>query len=351
MHRFLRPRRTSYRIPGLAPLLCVALSTAAGLLAAPRTAQAQSAALAHIFADPYPFIAHAVSSGYLGVDVTDVDAEKAQELKLNEARGALITLIDHDAPAGQIGLKVNDVVLAIDGQSVNNAEQFRGLLRAIPPGRKVSLEISRDGSLQTLAVALVDHKVMEQSIWSKIVMEADSIVPGSHDSAPAMGLVGNESASAPSSRFHMPFFSGALNVGVMVEPLTSQMSDSLGIEGGVMVKQVSKQSEAAVAGFKAFDVVLKVGDDSIVTSADWERALRSHEGSQVTVTILRDKKQQMLTLQVDSKHRSAVEFKHGFTSADAPELADTVPAFNDGAMRSLAAPARSPEFFAPRTVH
>jgi len=42
-------------------------------------------------------------AGYLGVDLADVDQEKAQALKLKEVRGAVITLIDHDAPAGRSG--------------------------------------------------------------------------------------------------------------------------------------------------------------------------------------------------------------------------------------------------------
>jgi S1-C subfamily serine protease len=53
-------------------------------------------------------------------------------------------------------------------------------------------------------------------------------------------------------------------------------------------------------------VIIKVGTDSINTSADWDRDLRSNRGKPVQVTILRDRKQQTLTLQVDSKHRSAV---------------------------------------------
>jgi S1-C subfamily serine protease len=84
------------------------------------------------------------------------------------------------------------------------------------------------------------------------------------------------------------------------------MADYLGVPGGLMIKQVARKSEAAAAGFKAFDVIIKVGTDSINTSADWDRDLRSNKGKPVQVTILRDKKQLTLTLQVDSKHRSAV---------------------------------------------
>ncbi|MEI9968799.1 MAG: PDZ domain-containing protein, partial [Terracidiphilus sp.] len=84
------------------------------------------------------------------------------------------------------------------------------------------------------------------------------------------------------------------------------MSEYLGVPGGLMVKQVARKSEASAAGFKAFDVILKVGADSINTSADWDRDLRSNVGKPIQVTIMRDKKQQTLTLQVDSKHRSSV---------------------------------------------
>ena len=315
----MRPRRIAQSKLGW-----IALAAAACLLLAPHGMHAQAQVFAALFSGPDPMVAHASPAGYLGVEVADIDADRAQALKLKEVRGALITLIDHDAPACQVGLKVNDVVLAVNGQNVEGAVQFRRMLREIPPGRSVSLEISRDGSTQTLAVQLVNRKAMEQSIWSRIGMESDREAPAGP--APAMGLMSGGDAAAPSGGgFHLPFFTSTLNVGAMVEPLTSQMAEYLGVGGGLMVKQVSKKSEAAVAGFKAFDVILKVGSDSILTTADWDRALRSNQGRPVQVTILRDKKEQMLTLEVDSKHRGAVELNDRPASGNAGELADREP--------------------------
>ncbi len=46
--------------------------------------------------------------------------------------------------------------------------------------------------------------------------------------------------------------------------------------------------------------------------AAWDRALRANQGKPVQVTILRDKKQQTLTLQVDSKHRGALQLEEIF---------------------------------------
>ena len=298
MKHFLRPFRHSYLILASAGLAAVA----ACLLFVPRTIHAQAGEIAPFLEDTNPLLAHASIPGYLGVDVSDVDADKAQALKLKDVHGAVITLIDHDAPAGQIGLKVNDVVVAINGQNVDNGDALRRMLRDLPQGSKLSLQISRDGNIQTMAVQLVDRKAMEHDIWARLDMGVDGIAPVAPP--PTMGLTGSD---APiSSGFHIPLFTSTLNVGALVEPLTSQMADYLGVPGGLMVKQVARKSEAAASGFKAFDVILKVGTDSINTSADWDRDLRSNVGKPVQVTILRDRKQLTLTLQVDSKHRSAV---------------------------------------------
>jgi membrane-associated protease RseP (regulator of RpoE activity) len=119
-----------------------------------------------------------------------------------------------------------------------------------------------------------------------------------------MGMLsGSGDAPVGGGGFHLPFFGSSLNVGALVEPLTSQMAEYLGVGSGLMVKQVARKSDAAVAGLKAFDVILKVGTEQITNLAGWDRALRANQGKPVQVTILRDKKQQTLTLQVDSKHR------------------------------------------------
>ena len=298
MKHLLRPFRHSYLIFSCAGLAAVA----ACILVMPRSIHAQAGEIAPFLEDTSPLLAHSGVPGYLGVDVSDVDADKAQALKLKDVHGAVITLIDHDAPAGQVGLKVNDVVVAVNGQNVDNSETLRRMLRDLPPGSKLSLEISRDGNIQTMAVQLVDRKAMEHDIWARLDMGVDGIAPPGPP--PAMGITGSD--VPVTNGFHISLFTSTLNVGALVEPLTSQMADYLGVPGGLMVKQVARKSEAAASGFKAFDVILKVGTDSINTAADWDRDLRSNKGKPVQVTILRDRKQLTLTLQVDSKHRSAV---------------------------------------------
>jgi len=320
MKHFLRPYPNH---PFVSLSFITICAVAAGLAVAPQRARAQAQELAPFFQDPSPLAIHANPSGYLGVEVTDVDADKAQSLKLKEVRGAVITLIDHDAPAGQVGLKVNDVVVAINGQSVEGAVAFLRMLHGLPPGSKISLEISRDGNIQTLAVQLVDRKAMEHEVWTKLL----NVEPGPVEPAPpsGMGIVGGGGDAPAPSSWHLSLFASTLNVGAMVEPLTSQMAEYLGVQSGLMVKQVTRKSEAAASGLKAFDVILKVGADSIATSADWDRALRSNLGKPVQVTILRDRKQQTITLQVDSKHHSALEYYDIFSPGNGKAVAGLAP--------------------------
>ena len=290
----------------------------AALSLAPFAAEAQLTRISQFVDEPNPLL-HTASQGYLGVLVGDVDNDSAAKLKLKEARGAVITLIDHDAPAAQVGLRVNDVMLEVNGQAVESAEAFGRMMREIPPGRKITLLISRDGATQTMTVELVDRKKLDTDIWNKLNSGSDIGSP-----VLGQGILGTGGAGdAPlPGGFHIPFVgSSTLKVGALVEPLTAQMADYLGVANGLMVKQVARKSQAAAAGMKAFDVIVKVGTDSIATVSDWDRAMRANQGKSVAVTVLRDKKVQTLTLLVDSKKKGEVDFDDVFGDDNGPLMA------------------------------
>ncbi len=286
MKHFLRPRRS------LEVAAVLGLSLAGSMLSA------QTSRITQILEEPGRLL-HSNTPGYLGVLVADVDSDAVAHLHLKDSHGALVTLIDHDAPAAQAGIRVNDVLLQLNGQATDSAESFSRILRQIPAGHSATLLLSRDGNTQTIVVQLVDRKKMEHDVWNKLDSAGNDPAP-----APAMGILASGSgANAPaSSGFHMPFFGSSLNIGAVVEPLTAQMAAYLGVPSGLMVKQVSRRSAAELAGLQAFDVILKVGPAGVNTISDWERALRSNQGKTVQVTILRDKKQQSVTLHVDSRH-------------------------------------------------
>jgi S1-C subfamily serine protease len=290
MNRFMRPYiQTGVFLFGAAITL------------APAMAIGQAARIWQIIEEPIPLLLHSSSQGYLGVLVGDVDNDSANKLKLKDVHGAVITLIDHDAPAAQVGLRVNDVLLEVNGQTVESAEAFGRMMREIPPGRKVTMVISREGATQTVTVQLADHKKLDTDIWNKLNSGGDIGTPV--EGLSILGTGGGGDAPL-SGGFHMPFVGNStLKVGAIVEPLTAQMAEYLGVRNGLMVKQVARKSEAAAAGMKAFDVILKVGIDNIITVSDWDRLMRANQGKAVPITILREKRMQTLTLQVDSKKK------------------------------------------------
>lgn len=289
-------------------------------LLAPHSARAQATEITQILQEPTPLLLSGGSPGYLGVLLGDVDSESAAKLKLKDVRGAVVTLIDHDAPAGQMGLKVNDVVLELNGQQIEGAEQLRRMLHEIPPGHNVSMLVSRDGNTLTLAAQMGDRKKIVDGFWTRL---GHGELFGS--TGPGLSILGGgDTPSAGPMKFNV--FGSTLKVGALVEPLTSQMAEYLGVQSGLMVKQVARKTEADAAGLKAFDVILKVGADPIATIADWERSLRENQGKPVQLTVLRDKKQQTLTLQVDSKHtKGELDMEELFPSDDCTMMAEAEP--------------------------
>src|ERR1700760_1252420 len=93
MKYLLRPYKSIACVPAALLLF------GAGVFLAPPGTSAQSTRIVQALEQVDPALSHS-SQGYLGVLVSDVDSDAASRLKLKEVRGALITLIDQDAPAG-----------------------------------------------------------------------------------------------------------------------------------------------------------------------------------------------------------------------------------------------------------
>jgi serine protease Do len=96
--------------------------------------------------------------------------------------------------------------------------------------------------------------------------------------------------------------------GLMVENLTPQLGDFFGARDGrgVLVRSVEKGSLAEKSGFRAGDVIVKVNGESISDSGDFTHAMHGRKSSGVNVTIVREKKEQNLTLALPDRNQSEV---------------------------------------------
>ena len=94
--------------------------------------------------------------------------------------------------------------------------------------------------------------------------------------------------------------------GLMVENLTPQLGEFFGAKNGqgVLVRSVEKGSRAEKAGFHAGDVIVKVNGDSINDSGDFTRAVHARKGSTLNISVIRDKKEQNLSLTLPERNQS-----------------------------------------------
>ncbi|UNK42978.1 Do family serine endopeptidase [Luteimonas sp. S4-F44] len=86
-----------------------------------------------------------VQRGTLGVDTQTVDARIAQGLGLEAPRGAVVTRVYGGSPAADAGLRTGDVVIAANGQRIDNSEALRNFQGLQTLDAPVTLEVLRDG--------------------------------------------------------------------------------------------------------------------------------------------------------------------------------------------------------------
>src|SRR5271155_1132541 len=98
------------------------------------------------------------TSSYLGVDIADITSDRLGALKLKEEQGVEETMVDQDAPAGKAGFKEHDVLLTMNGTSIESKTQLQRMIRETPPGRVVTFGMSRDGQPITIKVQLADRR-------------------------------------------------------------------------------------------------------------------------------------------------------------------------------------------------
>jgi len=95
-----------------------------------------------------------VSRGYLGVEIADLDEIVAESMGLDSKAGALISNIVDDGPAIDSDLQVEDVIVAVDGEDVEDVDDLRKRIANIAPGTEVELGVIRDGAPRTVTIEL-----------------------------------------------------------------------------------------------------------------------------------------------------------------------------------------------------
>ncbi|HLJ46813.1 MAG TPA: PDZ domain-containing protein [Bryobacteraceae bacterium] len=229
---------------------------------------------------------------YIGVNLAEIDNERAKALKLSDVHGVEITRVEDSSPASKAGLKVGDVVLEYNGQRVEGMEQFGRFVRETPAGREVKLVVSRGGNAQTIPVVVGTRKDMLRSgvyTFPGFDMKDFSVnIPDIH--------IPDFPRSFSSSQSGM--------LGVEAESLNSQLAEAFGVKEGVLVRWVAKDSAAEKAGIHAGDVLTKVDGESVSDPTEMARAIRSARAKKsFDVQLVRERRE--MTVNVTIEHAEA----------------------------------------------
>ena len=199
--------------------------------------------------------------GYIGAQIQDVTADIADSLGLKDRKGALVADVTADGPADRAGLKAGDVVLDVNGQTVDGASDLSRRVALVSPGQTIRLRVSRNG--QTEALSLTSGtRPSEQQL-------ADNSAPSGYGSGESM-------------------------LGMKLEPSAS---------GGLKVDGVNANSDASAKGVRPGDVIRKAGDREVSSMADLSKALsvaKKAGRKDVLVLIARGGRQLFVPLHVDN---------------------------------------------------
>ncbi len=194
-----------------------------------------------------------VVRGYMGITPENVTPDDADRLGVKD--GALVASVEDGAPAARAGIRVEDVIVSIDGKPIKGELDLRDQVARIAPGKTVDVVLIRDKKRETVKVTLGE--------------------------APEVGAAsGTPSATED----------GLVKLGLQAETLTEEMADQLGLPKstrGAAVTSVAPGSPADEAGLSRGDVVTRVNARTITQADDLRRAAAGLRSGDRAVFIVR----------------------------------------------------------------
>lgn len=214
--------------------------------------------------------------------------------------GVVIEEVQPDSPAEKAGLKPADVIVEFGGEHVRSARQFGRLVQETPPGRAVKATITRDGQRKDVQITPSEAGDAVFRGGDRFSVPLDDL----RDNLRELGRLGDH---LPPFNFNFDFdLPGALSgrrLGVSVDELTDQLATYFGAKQGLLVTSVTDGSAASRAGLKAGDVITSINGRTVRSRDDLVRELRDSTRDEITIGIVRDKKESSVTAKVDAAPR------------------------------------------------
>jgi hypothetical protein len=231
----------------------------------------------------------------LKVEKIEIETDGRTEIKEN-TRGAVVEGVVENSPADKAGLKKGDVITAFGSKDIPTAEALMDAVREATPGSSIALTTLRDGKKNTVNVALGEPPSRDEE---KRVVRRSIRAPR----PPRSPL-----PPSPPMMWH----GKSASYGLSLSTLNKQLGEYFGApEGkGVLVEKVDEDSDAAKAGFKAGDVILRAGKKTVTTVSDFRAVLGAYDaGEKIPVNIIRKGAKQ--TIELTAKEQEKEYSFHG----------------------------------------
>jgi membrane-associated protease RseP (regulator of RpoE activity) len=138
-----------------------------------------------------------VKRGYLGIELTELTPELRLHFGAPESAGVMIARVVPGSPAERAGLRVGDIITALDGSPVESSWDMRARVRPLDEGAVVQLEVRRDGQPQTLSATLEQRERREVDFAPLLMNSGDADRIMSFRLTPGAGGEGSSSEGAP----------------------------------------------------------------------------------------------------------------------------------------------------------
>jgi serine protease Do len=187
-----------------------------------------------------------VKRGYLGTSIATVDADTAKQFGVNVREGVIVKNVMPSSPAEKGGLEPGDVILKLDGQPVVDAPSLQGIVERLDVGKSYPVDVIREGKRTTL----------------NVTVEAMPVNFASRN--------GDTTPSTPKT----PAYD---DLGLAVSPLTKDLAKQFDLPNnvtGVVVTSVREDSAAEAAGVQNGDIVERVGNTTVTSVEEFEKAVK-----------------------------------------------------------------------------
>lgn len=272
-------------------------------------------------------VAFSGGGAYLGVEILDVDGERASELGMSRAYGVYIDGVVDGEPAAEAGIEEGDVVVAWNGERVESVAGLRRLVSETPPGRVVDLTVLRDGAEREVSVELAERAGFFSGTGGMTFVSPQIDLTRVYPSTSRARERAQRALEVAEERLRdareragegmnrILYLSGRSRLGANTQSLGDQLAEYFGVEGGVLVTSVHEDTPAAAGGLRAGDIIVGLGDEETDDPDDLRRALADLEPGEVSVRVVRDGAERTLIVELEERE-GAFRWRRGAGDLD-----------------------------------